>query len=395
MAEFGRVNLTVEHCEPARKVGKPFEVRTQEQPVLLGRRSGEAAGDGCKVELVKQPGVDQLNLMRIEMGRRTAERREIEALGELVQARGRLDRLRGADPRQHRQHRHRLDALRADVLGAIGAEPLGQFALGGDQQRLVREVRRPRAQRLEHLDLRRAVRDMVLAADDVGDAELDIVDDARQQVEPAAVLAAHDGVAEQPGIEALLAADEVIPDDRRIMVEPEAPMRRAAFGHRSFGRLAFIDGRQAAPEQHLAAQLELVRRFVAGIDAAGVLQPLEFPFVEFEALGLADDSIGIEAHPCKIVPDCVIEFSRRAFAVGVVDPQQERPAVLSGEQEIVQRSADIPDVETPGRRRREARDDAHSGNSRTDSRSAAWMSLASRVASCSALRFAKSRYAAS
>ena len=56
---------------------------------------------------------------------------------------------------------------------------------------------------------------MVLTADDVGDAKVDVVDHARQQIEPAAVLAAHDGVGQQAGIEPLLAADEVVPFDRR------------------------------------------------------------------------------------------------------------------------------------------------------------------------------------
>ena len=73
---------------------------------------------------------------------------------------------------------------------------------------------------------------MVLAAHDVGDAEIDVVDHARQQVEPAAVLAPDNGIAQQLRVEPLLTADQVGPDDRRIMVELEAPVRRAALGHR-------------------------------------------------------------------------------------------------------------------------------------------------------------------
>ena len=82
----------------------------------------------------------------------------------------------------------------AQMLGAVGPEPLRQLALGRDQQRLMGEVRRLGAERVEHLQLDGAVRDMVLAAHDVGDAKVDVVDHAGQQIEPAAV-----GAADRPG----------------------------------------------------------------------------------------------------------------------------------------------------------------------------------------------------
>src|SRR5438552_18853209 len=113
------------------------------------------------------------------------------------------------------------------MLGAVRAKPLRQFSFGRDQQRLMRELRSLRTQAQEHLDLRRAVRDMVLAAHDVRDAQVDVVDHARQQIEPGAVLAPDDRIAQELWVEALLAADEVVPDNRRAMVEPETPVRRA------------------------------------------------------------------------------------------------------------------------------------------------------------------------
>ena len=129
---------------------------------------------------------------------------------------------------------------------------------------------------------------MVLAANDVGDTEVDVVDHARQQIEPAAVFAADDRVGQQLGIELLLAADEVGEDDRRIMVELEAPVGRSAVrSRRAFGR-ALVDRRQPAPQQDLAAKVELLRRLVASVDPARVLQPLELPFVEVEPLRLAN-----------------------------------------------------------------------------------------------------------
>src|ERR1044072_8828187 len=130
----------------------------------------------------------------------------------------------------------------------------------------MREVGRLRAERFEHLDLRRAVGDMVLATDHMRDPEVDVVEYGRQEIQPAAVLAPDDGIAEQLRVEALLAADEVPPDDRRLMIEAEAPVRRAAFRDRRISRFALVDGGKSAPEQHLAAKLQLLRSLIAGID---------------------------------------------------------------------------------------------------------------------------------
>ena len=93
----------------------------------------------------------------------------------------------------------------------------------------MRHRRRLGAQRREHLQLNRAVRHMVLAADDVGDAKVDVVDHAGQQIEPAAVGAPDDGIADQPRVEPLVAADQVVPLDRRVMIQPEPPVRGTDF----------------------------------------------------------------------------------------------------------------------------------------------------------------------
>ena len=109
----------------------------------------------------------------------------------------RLDRQAGADPRQLRHQGSGLDPRLAHRLDAERAEPLRELALRADQQRLVGEGRRRRAQRREHLELKPGIGDMVLAAHDMGHAHVDIVDHARQHVEPAAVLAADHRIAEQ------------------------------------------------------------------------------------------------------------------------------------------------------------------------------------------------------
>jgi hypothetical protein len=200
---------------------------------------------------------------------------------------------------------------------------------------------------------------MVLAPDDVGHAEVDIVDHARQQVKPAAVFPPHNRIRQQFGIEPLFAADQVVPSDRSVVFQPEPPMRSATFRDRSIGRLAFVDRRQPAAEQDLPAKVQFFRRLVAGVDTIGGLQPLELPFVEIEAVGLPERSVKGQAKPFEIVPDRLVEIESRALAVGVVDAQEEAPAMLLGEEEIMQRRPDIADMEPAGRRWRKAGNDCH------------------------------------
>src|SRR5207302_553640 len=129
----------------------------------------------------------------------------------------------------------------------------------------------------------------------------------------------------------LLASDQVVPDDRLVVVELEPPMRRSAFRRWLLGGVALVDRRQSASEEHLAAKIELLRGFVTGIDPSRRLQTLKLAFVQLEALRLTDDLVGAEPEPVEIVTDRMVELGRRALAVGVVDPEGERAAVLPRE----------------------------------------------------------------
>ena len=106
----------------------------------------------------------------------------------------RRDRIRGADHRDVARHGHRLDALRAQARDGERPVALRQrLPVGADQQTVMAEGGRRGAERLEQLDLRRGVGDVVLAADDMGDAEIDVVDHARQRVEIGAVFPTRTG----------------------------------------------------------------------------------------------------------------------------------------------------------------------------------------------------------
>src|SRR5687768_15235223 len=68
-----------------------------------------------------------------------------------------------------------------------------------------------------------------------------------------------------------------------------------------------------------------------------------------------------EAEPREVLPDALGIRLARPFLVGVVEPEDEAPLMLPRPQPIVDGSADVADVEPPGRRRGETGDDAHRG----------------------------------
>jgi hypothetical protein len=59
--------------------------------------------------------------------------------------------------------------------------------------------------------------------------------------------------------------------------------------------------------------------------------------------------VGLEAEPVEVIANGLVIVGRRALAVGIVDPQDEGPAMLPCEQEIVQGRANIADVQAAGR----------------------------------------------
>ena len=95
---------------------------------------------------------------------------------------------------------------------------------------------------------------------------------------------------------------------------------------------ALVDRRQAAPEQHLAAKVQFLRGFVAGVDPAGPLQPFEFALVDFEPLRLAIDRIGNEPSQSRSVTIDATCSSFEAFGIRIVDSRQELPVMLGGQQ---------------------------------------------------------------
>ena len=114
-------------------------------------------------------------------------------------------------------------ALVAQLLHRRGAVALGELlAVLAVQQRQVRVERRLRAQRLEHEQLLGRVGEVVLAAHDVRDAGVEVVDGDGEVVEDAAVGAGDDGVVEVHVGERRVAADEVVDDGRALVGDAQA-----------------------------------------------------------------------------------------------------------------------------------------------------------------------------
>ena len=204
---------------------------------------------------------------------------------------------------------------------------------------------------------------MVLAAQHVRHAHRDVVDHRGEQVEPAAVGAADDGIGEVGGIEALLAPNAVDPGDRRGVIELEAPVRLhplplqpRAIGIAERERGAIVDRRQAAAGGDLALEVQLLRALIGGIDPARGAQPGELRLIEVVAIGLAHHRIRLQPQPAEIGQDRIGERLGGPLRIGIVEPQQEAPAPHLGQQPIVQRQPDVADMEPAGGRGSEAGD---------------------------------------
>lgn len=137
-------------------------------------------------------------------------------------------------PARRGSNRHRLDTLLPQSFDRQRTGALGQaFATDGRQKIVVPEARRFAAQRLEKRDLNAGVGDMVVATDDMRDAEVDIVDDGGQRIKVRAVLAHQHRVRQRRQIHRFLAANDGPGDLRALRFlriggevrQEEAPVR--------------------------------------------------------------------------------------------------------------------------------------------------------------------------
>ena len=197
------------------------------------------------------------------------------------------------------------------------------------------EAGRRGTERGEDLELNRRVGDMVLAADDLGDAELGIVHDAGEGIERLAVLADEHRIGKRGGVDMTGAAHAVVPGDH-LPRELESPMRTAALRlelrsilRREPQRRTIIDRRCASLKLTLAAPVELLGGLVARIEQRFALQHLRGRRIMVEPVRLAQNLVRADAEPGEILDDGALIFGLRALAIRVVEPQEISPAALS------------------------------------------------------------------
>ena len=311
--------LLDERCRVVDALGRPVET-------LLADEEHEPVGVLPRLERAQVDAVQPVELRVVERAGARADRLEAEPLDDLV---ARHDRRlavgRPADQGEEVDERlgevargaelvHRERAVPLRELLAVVAEEAAEVRVGG---RLV-------AERLQDLDLLRRVRDVVVAADHVGDRVVHVLDGGREVVGRPAVGADDDDVLELDVRHLDATADDVVPAGRALVGHPEADravvLVRPVLGHEP--------GRELAAAIH---RVELERDGAVPVDP----EPRERPLDLRDGLG------------------------DLAARVGVLDPEQALAAAAAREEPVEEEGVHAADVEEPGRGRRHADADGH------------------------------------
>ena len=133
-------------------------------------------------------------------------------------------------------------------------------------------------------------------------------------------------------------------------------LERGPLGVGQAQRGAVVDRRSAERLLALAPPVELLRRLVGGIEAALRLERFGGGVIGRHPLRLAAHQVGLDAEPGEILLDRLGVFGLRALEVGVVEAEDERPAMPAGVEPVEQRGAGVADMNAPGRRGRETDD---------------------------------------
>ena len=206
----------------------------------------------------------------------------------------------------------------------------------------MREGRRREPERLVQQNLPRRVRDVILAADHVRHLHQRIVDDDGEVVGGRAVGADDDGIADDVGVKADVAADGVGEHDVAVVGHAEADGRTLA-GRDARRAPARGDSRRHVPgvarrppggERLLPVGLELLARSRSSSTRASALSSsCAYDWYKMQPLGLpvrparpADVRalVPVEAEPAQVAQDRRFRLARRALDVGVLDAQDER-----------------------------------------------------------------------
>ena len=258
---------------------------------------------------------------------------------------------------------HRILALRD--LRAVGVAQQRQVAEDG--------LRPPEA--VVEDDVLGERREPLLRPDHVGDPHQVVVDDVRQVVRREAVALQQDLVVDLRVVEPDLAPQQVV-DDRLARGRHREPDDAALAGRAPPRRLGPVD--RAAPP--VVAEVQLLRLLLlaesleplAGAEArvggAALDEEVGVLPVDLRALALAVGAVRAadvrtlvpaQAQPPQGVEDHRLAGEGAALAVGVLDPEDELPAVPAGEGVVEERHVRGSDVGISGGARGDARPDRH------------------------------------
>ena len=297
---------------------------------------------------------------------RTAHRIDVEQLDRLITVDDLGIAMAPAETQQIVAQSFRQEALLAEFQHADSTVALGQLgAVSAVDQRDVGELRQFPAVGLVDLDLAEGVGQVIVAADDVGDAHVVVIDDHGVQVGRRAVAAQDDHIVELGIGDAHVALDEIGHDGLAFLRGAQADHRLDV--GRSLGGIAVAPGAVQAERAlfgggGFAHGGELGRAEVAAIGAAGGQHLQRHLGVAGLAGGLMDDGfVGVQTEPIESLDDHLGGGIGAALAVGVFHPQQELAAVVAGEQVVEQRRAGAADVQQASGGRRETGTDSHRG----------------------------------
>ena len=189
---------------------------------------GQPVGDRRVWRPMQRARGKRLELGFVKSGRAVGELRKVDEVRQFVERGDRTHRLGRTNQHRERGDGERLDAFRAQRADRQRARALGQSSAASvGQEVVVAEARRCARERLENLDLHGGIGDVILAANDMRHAEIDVVDHRGQRVEIGSILAAEDRIGERRAIDVAFAAHHVVPAHGR-RFEAKTPMRLAA-----------------------------------------------------------------------------------------------------------------------------------------------------------------------
>ena len=261
----------------------------------------------------------------------------------------------------------------AVLLHGRGAVALAELlAVRAQDHGDVRERGGRGAQGLVHHDLARGVGQVVVAADDVGDAHHGVVHHGREVVGGGAVGAEDDEVVQRVRLERDVAVDGVVHHNvAAVQRHLDADGVRLAGVHAAL-RLGRVDvaARALVALERVVALLggllvcrELLRRAEAVVRPAVGDEALRRLAIDVQALRLPVGAkvaaylgtlVPVKAQPLHGAQDDLRVLLRGAGGVRVVDPQDERAVVGAGECPVVDGGAGAAHVQLAGGRGRKA-----------------------------------------